>query len=163
MFATFKRCLLILCPPFCILTEDLQGRNQSVFHCSVSSHALNKGFKTSFKLFCSCSTRECLVFVFFPLICWTFSSRASTFFSFLPSDTASWCSLLERKEAPPWNCSQQGVWIILSNQVMISAKRHNCWGFQMYFRGTLRTTSRVQTSSFVFERRQMYLWLISPG
>ena len=33
------------------------------------------------------------------------------------------------------NCSQQGLWIILCNGVMISGKRHYCWAFQMYFLG----------------------------
>ena len=37
------------------------------------------------------------------------------------------------KDGPTWNCLQQGLWIIFSNLVMISRKRHCCWVFQMYF------------------------------
>jgi len=64
-----------------------------------------------------------------------------------------------KKVVPTWNCSQQGLWIILSNKVMIS---HCCWVFQMYFLGAFSTKSHVPSSSVIFERRQTSLWPISP-
>ena len=37
-----------------------------------------------------------------------------------------------KKVVPTWNSSQQGLWIILCNRVMISKKKHYCWVFQIY-------------------------------
>ena len=46
-----------------------------------------------------------------------------------------WATTFSYKEkvALTWNCSQQGLLIILSNWVMVSERRHRCWDFQMYF------------------------------
>ena len=40
---------------------------------------------------------------------------------------------LESSVVFTWNCSQQGLWIIFCNWVMISGKRRCCWVFQVYF------------------------------
>ena len=56
-----------------------------------------------------------------------------------------------KKVVLTWNCSQQGLSIILRNGVMISGRRHYCWLFQMY-----------SFSPIILERRQKSLWLISP-
>ena len=51
-----------------------------------------------------------------------------------------------RKIVNTWNCSQQGLLIILSNQVMISGKRHCCWVLLMFFFSALSTSSTVSPS-----------------
>ena len=46
------------------------------------------------------------------------------------------CMLLlhnDKKKVPMWICSQQCLWIILSNQVVISGKRCCSWVFQIFF------------------------------
>ena len=59
-----------------------------------------------------------------------------------------------KKVVPTWNCSQQGLWIILSNHTMIFGKRHWFWIFSNVFFGTLSTTSWVPSSFIILERRQ---------
>ena len=51
-----------------------------------------------------------------------------------PNGTIFWNYFIStiRKVVPAWGCSQQGLWIILSNCVMMFGKRHRVWIFQMY-------------------------------
>lgn len=66
-----------------------------------------------------------------------------------------WRVLFGRKKiVPTWNCSQQGLWIILSNQVMISAKSHRCCVFQIYFWATQGECHPVPLRSI--EGRHLY-------
>lgn len=44
----------------------------------------------------------------------------------LNGDAVGRCSFVERI-VPTWHCSQWGLWIILSDRVMFSGKRHCCW------------------------------------
>ena len=57
-----------------------------------------------------------------------------------------------KKVVPILNCSQWGMWIIFSNQVMISRKRVCCWVFQTYFLGSLNATNWAPFSPMILER-----------
>lgn len=71
-------------------------------------------------------------------------------------------SLGERnKIGPTWNCSQQVLWIMLRNWVMISGTKGCWWVFQKYFYVALSTTSDVPSSSVILGRRQTSLPSIS--
>ena len=66
---------------------------------------------------------------------------------------------------PMWNCSQQGLWIILSNWVTISrgrSKKHCCRDFRMYFLVLWQPQAELPCRSIIFKKRQTSLWPISP-
>ena len=58
-----------------------------------------------------------------------FTSRTVT--SEVPPPSVQW--FCGNKIVPTWNCLQQCVWIILSNQLIISRERHPCCNFQIYY------------------------------
>ena len=100
-----------------------------------------------------CSGVSCSEFSKYRL--WAASCR-SYFLSQESSSTA------ERKPAPAWNCSQQGLRIILSSWVMIFGERPCLEFFKMYFFGALNTTSWVPFSPMIVKGRQTSLQLKSP-
>lgn len=50
---------------------------------------------------------------------------------------------------PTWKCSKQGMWIISTNQVIFSGKRHFCWVSNVLLGSP--------SSSIILERRQIFL------
>lgn len=74
------------------------------------------------------------------------------------------CGDIESREktVPSWNCSQQAQWIVLTNCVKVSGKRHCCWVYQITFCAALITTSWVPWSSITLESRQTPPQPISP-
>lgn len=86
------------------------------------------------------------------LLSWAVTSAGSVVQSEPAVDAPLWhCSAVTlfvgvvccERIVPTINCSQQGLRIILSNQIMISGKRHCCWVFQMYFFEALSRTGKV--------------------
>ena len=66
--------------------------------------------------------------------------------------SAQWC---RKKIDLTWNCSLWGLWIILSNQVMISKIIS-----EMYFWGALGILSQIACSLIKSKRRQLSILLI---
>lgn len=61
------------------------------------------------------------------------------------------------KRVPPWNCSPNGKWILLSNQVKISGNRSCSWVFDKNYLVLWATRAKLPSGSITLERRQTAL------